>query len=32
VAVIDAAAGGEVLCRIYRDMTNEKWYVAGMYD
>jgi protein ImuB len=32
VAVIDAAAGGEVLCRIYRDMTNEKWYVAGIYD
>jgi protein ImuB len=32
VVLIDATAGGEVLCRIYRDLTNEKWFVAGIYD
>lgn len=31
VAVFDASAG-EVLCRIYRDLTSEKWYLAGIYD
>jgi protein ImuB len=31
VVLIDATAG-EVLCRIYRDLTNEQWYVAGIYD
>jgi len=32
VAVIDAKEDGEVLCRIYRDLTNEQWFVAGIYD
>jgi protein ImuB len=32
VAVIDPRQDGEVLCRIYRDLTNEQWYVAGIYD
>jgi len=32
VAVFDAQQGGEVLCRIYRDLTNEQWFVAGVYD
>ena len=32
VAVIDAGNDGEVLCRIYRDLTNEQWFVAGIYD
>jgi protein ImuB len=32
VAVIDAREDGEVLCRIYRDLTNEQWFVAGIYD
>jgi protein ImuB len=32
VAVIDARKDGEVLCRIYRDLTNEQWFVAGIYD
>lgn len=33
VAVIDPAAqDNEVLCRIYRDLTNEQWFVAGIYD
>ena len=33
VAVVDPkSADGEVLCRIYRDVTTEKWFVAGVYD
>jgi protein ImuB len=32
VAVINATEGDEVLCRIYRDLTNEQWFVAGIYD
>jgi protein ImuB len=32
VAVFDAQQGGEVLCRIYRDLISEQWYVAGIYD
>ena len=32
VAVIDAKQGGEVLCRIYRDLISERWFVSGIYD
>ena len=33
VAVVDPKSGeGEVLCRIYRDLTTEQWFVAGIYD
>jgi protein ImuB len=32
VVLIDRAAGDEVVCRIYRDLTNEQWLVAGVYD
>jgi protein ImuB len=33
VAVIDATANeNEILCRIYRDLTSEQWFVAGIYD
>ena len=32
VAVFDAQEGGEVLCRIYRDLISERWFVAGIYD
>ena len=32
VAVIDPRQATEVLCRIYRDLTNEQWFVAGIYD
>lgn len=33
VAVLDATANeNEILCRIYRDLTNEQWFVAGVYD
>lgn len=33
VAVIDPASPeSEVLCRIYRDLANEQWFVAGIYD
>ncbi|HYX27771.1 MAG TPA: hypothetical protein VE863_04335 [Pyrinomonadaceae bacterium] len=32
VAVIDPHQTSEVLCRIYRDLTNEEWFVAGIYD
>jgi protein ImuB len=33
VAVSDPAAPeSEVLCRIYRDLTSEHWFVAGIYD
>ena len=31
VAVSDAQES-EVLCRIYRDLANEQWFVAGVYD
>jgi protein ImuB len=33
VAVVDPQSKeGEVLCRIYRDLTTEQWFVAGIYD
>jgi len=33
VAVLDPKSKeGEVLCRIYRDLTTEQWFVAGIYD
>ena len=33
IALIDPALPeSEILCRIYRDLTNEQWFVAGMYD
>lgn len=33
VAVSDPAAQeSEVLCRIYRDLANEQWFIAGVYD
>jgi protein ImuB len=33
VAVIDPASNeSEVLCRIYRDLASEQWFVAGIYD
>lgn len=33
VAVADKASQqAEVLCRIYRDLTTEQWFVAGIYD
>ncbi len=33
VAVIDSInQQGEVLCRIYRDLTSDEWFVAGIYD
>jgi protein ImuB len=33
VAVVDPKSDdGEVLCRIYRDLTTEQWFVAGIYD
>jgi len=33
VAISDPAAPeGEVLCRIYFDLSNERWFVAGIYD
>jgi len=33
VAVVDSTSPeGEVLCRLYRDLTNEQWFVAGVYD
>ena len=32
VVVSDASQSGEVLCRIYRDLTSEQWFVAGIYD
>lgn len=33
VAVLDATANeNEILCRIYRDLTSEQWFVAGIYD
>jgi protein ImuB len=33
VAVIDSNnQTDEVLCRIYRDLTSDEWFVAGIYD
>ena len=33
VAVTDPKReGSEVLCRIYHDLTTERWFVAGIYD
>lgn len=33
VAVVDANnQQGEVLCRIYRDLASNEWFVAGIYD
>ncbi|MFY9621598.1 MAG: DNA polymerase Y family protein [Pyrinomonadaceae bacterium] len=33
VAVIDPAAPEiEILCRVYRDLASEQWFVAGVYD
>jgi protein ImuB len=33
VAVIDAASQeSEIFCRIYRDLSSEQWFVAGIYD
>jgi protein ImuB len=32
VAVVDPAKETQLLCRIYRDLTNEEWFVAGVYD
>jgi protein ImuB len=33
VAVVDPKSNeGEVLCRIYRELTTEQWFVAGIYD
>ena len=33
VAVINPASQkDEVLCRIYRDLTSEQWFMAGIYD
>jgi protein ImuB len=32
VAVHDVNQNHEVLCRIYRDLTNDRWFVAGIYD
>jgi len=33
IAVVDPKSEErEVLCRIYRDLTTEQWFVAGVYD
>ena len=33
VAVIDPASPeNEILCRVYRDLASEQWFVAGIYD
>jgi protein ImuB len=33
VAVVDSTSPErEVLCRLYRDLVNEQWFVAGIYD
>jgi protein ImuB len=33
VIVVDPKSEeGEVLCRVYRDVTTEEWFVAGIYD
>jgi protein ImuB len=32
IAVMDRNQKSEIICRIYRDLTNEQWFVAGIYD
>jgi protein ImuB len=33
VAVVDSTSPeNEILCRIYRDLASEQWFVAGIYD
>jgi protein ImuB len=32
IAVVDLNQESEIICRIYRDLTNEQWFVAGIYD
>ena len=33
VAVLDSTSNeNEILCRIYRDLTSEQWFVEGVYD
>ncbi len=32
VAVADANGKSEILCRIFRDLASEKWFVEGIYD
>ena len=33
VAVIDPASpDSEILCRVYRDLASEQWFVEGIYD
>jgi protein ImuB len=32
IAVMDRNQESEIICRIYRDLTNEQWFVAGIYD
>ena len=33
LAVIDPASPeSEILCRVYRDLVSEQWFVAGIYD
>jgi len=33
VALVDPdSRESEIICRIYRDLTNEQWFVAGIYD
>ncbi len=32
VAVSDSNQSSAVLCRIYRDLTSEQWFIAGIYD
>jgi protein ImuB len=33
VAIVDSNdQSGKVLCRIYRDLTSDEWFVAGIYD
>ena len=33
LAVIDPASPeSEILCRVYRDLVSEQWFVAGVYD
>lgn len=33
VAVLDPASPeSEILCRVYRDLVSEQWFVAGIYD
>ena len=33
IAVVDSSSLQiEVLCRIYRDLQSEEWFIEGMYD